>query len=138
MRVHPTITYLTGFPVSVDQYVELLNSSTLGQRRPVDEPPLIASMLRNSNLLVTAWHGPLLAGAARCMSDFAHATYCADLAVRLDYQHRGIGKQLLREVLRAGGCRIVLLAAPKAIGYYPKTGMELHPSAWITTDKGII
>lgn len=138
MRVDQTITYRTGFPVSVEQYTELLNSSTLGERRPVGEPDRIASMLRNSNLIVTAWDGDVLAGAARCMSDFAHMTYCADLAVREDHQHRGIGKQLLREVLRAGGCRIVLLAAPKAVGYYPKTGMELHPSAWITTDKGII
>lgn len=138
MRVDQTITYRTGFPVSVEQYTALLNSSTLGQRRPVGEPGRIASMLRNSNLIVTAWDGDVLAGAARCMSDFAHATYCADLAVRLDYQHKGIGKQLLREVLNAGGCRIVLLAAPAAFGYYGKVGMELHPSAWITTEKGII
>lgn len=138
MRVDQIITYRTGFPVSVEQYIDLLNSSTLGERRPVDEPDRIASMLRNANLIVTAWDGPVLAGAARCMSDFAHATYCADLAVRLNYQHKGIGKQMLREVLKAGGCRIVLLAAPAAFDYYPKTGMERHPSAWITTEKGII
>jgi ribosomal protein S18 acetylase RimI-like enzyme len=138
MRVDQIITYRTGYPVSVEQYIELLNESTLGERRPVDEPDRIASMLCNANLIVTAWDGDVLAGAARCMSDFAHITYCADLAVRLDYQCRGIGKQLLREVLHAGGCRIVLLAAPKAVDYYPKTGMELHPSAWITTEKGII
>lgn len=138
MRVDQIITYRTGYPVSVEQYIELLNASTLGERRPVDQPDRIASMLRNANLIVTAWDGTILAGAARCMSDFAHATYCADLAVRQDCQCRGIGKQLLREVLRAGGCRIVLLAAPNAAGYYPKTGMERHPSAWITTEKGII
>ena len=137
MRVDHTITYRTGYPVSVEQYIELLNASTLGERRPVDEPDRIASMLCNANLIVTAWDGTTLAGAARSMSDYAHATYCADLAVRQDYQCRGIGKQLLREVLRAGGCRIVLLAAPKAIDYYPKTGMERHPSAWITRPEGL-
>jgi GNAT superfamily N-acetyltransferase len=138
MRVDQIITYRTGYPVSVEQYTELLNSSTLGERRPVDEPDRIASMLRHANLIVTAWDGGVLAGAARCMSDFAHATYCADLAVRLEYQHKGIGKALLAEVLRAGGCRIVLLAAPAAFDYYGKVGMEKHPSAWITTERGIV
>ncbi|HNY40354.1 MAG TPA: GNAT family N-acetyltransferase [Bryobacteraceae bacterium] len=134
----PTITYRTGYTISVEQYRGLLNSSTLGERRPVNEPDKIASMLRHANLLVTAWDGPILVGASRCFSDFANVTYCADLCVHLDYQHRGIGKQLLRETLASGGCRIVLLSAPKAVDYYPKIGMERHPSAWITTDKGIL
>ncbi len=137
MRVDHTITYRNGYPISVEQYQELLNASTLGERRPVNEPDKIASMLFHANLLVTAWDGGVLAGAARCLSDFANVTYCADLCVRLDYQQRGIGKQLLREALDAGGCRIVLLSAPKAVDYYPRIGMEKHPSAWITTDKGI-
>ncbi len=138
MRMDPTITYRTGYTISVEQYRGLLNSSTLGERRPVNEPDKIASMLRHANLLVTAWDGPILVGASRCFSDFANVTYCADLCVHLDYQHRGIGKQLLRETLASGGCRIVLLSAPKAVDYYPKIGMERHPSAWITTDKGIL
>jgi ribosomal protein S18 acetylase RimI-like enzyme len=137
MRVDSKITFRTGYPINVEQYRELLNASTLGERRPVDDDLKLASMLRNSNLLVTAWDGEILAGLSRCMSDYAHMTYCADLCVRLDYQHRGIGKRLLRETLKAGGCRIVLLSAPKAVDYYPKIGMEKHPSAWITTERGI-
>lgn len=138
MRVDQNITYRAGFTISVEQYRSLLTASTLGERRPVDEPDKIASMLRHANLLVTAWDGAALVGAARCFSDFANVTYCADLCVHIDYQHRGIGKQLLRETLQAGGCRIVLLAAPKAYEYYAKVGMEKHPSAWITTERGIV
>ena len=138
MRVDQNITYRTGYPLNVEQYRDLLNASTLGERRPVNEPDKLAAMLRHANLLITAWDGDVLAGASRCLSDFSTVTYCADLCVRLDYQNRGIGKQLLRETLDAGGCRIVLLSAPKAVDYYPKTGMEKHPSAWISTDRGIV
>ncbi|MRR52494.1 MAG: hypothetical protein EG825_16585, partial [Rhodocyclaceae bacterium] len=68
MRVDHTITYRNGYPLSVEQYQELLNASTLGERRPVNEPDKIASMLFHANLLVSAWDGGVLAGAARCLS----------------------------------------------------------------------
>jgi GNAT superfamily N-acetyltransferase len=131
------ITYRVGHPVSVGQYTELLNASTLGERRPVSEPERIAAMLWHANLLVTAWDGEALVGASRCFSDFAYSTYCADLCVHQAYQNRGIGKRLLQETVKAGGCKVVLLAAPKAVGYYSKVGMEQHPSAWVSGPKGI-
>lgn len=112
------------------QYIELLNSSGLGERRPVDDRNAIAKMLEHANLLATAWDGDVLAGAARCFTDFAYVTYCSDLAVRAEYQRQGVGKELLRTVLRAAPCRIVLLAAPKAVDYYPRIGFTQHPSAW--------
>ncbi len=116
--------------ISPDQYIELLNASGLGERRPVHDAEAIAKMLEHANLLATAWDGGVLAGAARCFTDFAYVTYCSDLCVRGSYQRRGIGRELLRTVLRAAPCRIVLLAAPKAVDYYPRLGFEKHPSAW--------
>lgn len=116
--------------ISAQEYIELLNASTLGERRPVDSAAVIGKMLAHANLLATAWEGALLVGAARCFSDFAYVTYCSDLCVRQSHQRRGIGKQLLRAVLETAPCRIVLLAAPKAAGYYPRIGFTQHPSAW--------
>lgn len=116
--------------ITVREYIELLNSSGLGERRPVGDPEAIALMLKHANLLATAWDGPQLAGAARCFTDFIFVTYCSDLAVRAEYQRQGVGKELLRTVLRAAPCRIVLLAAPKAADYYPRIGFMQHPSAW--------
>lgn len=112
------------------QYIELLNSSGLGQRRPVHDRAAIALMLEHANLLATGWDGGVLVGAARCFTDFAYVTYCSDLCVRGAYQRRGVGRELLRAVLRAAPCRIVLLAAPKAVAYYPRIGFAQHPSAW--------
>lgn len=132
-----SVTLRTNHPISVEQYVSLLNASTLGERRPVQDPEKIAAMLHHANLLVTAWDGDTLIGASRCFSDYAYVTYCADLCVHRDHQRRGIGKQLLQETLRAGGCRVVLLAAPAARDYYPRIGMEQHPSAWMTRPEGL-
>ncbi len=117
-------------PLSVDQYIDLLNASTLGERRPVEDREAIRLMLLHSNLLATAWDGGTLLGAARCLTDFAYVTYCSDLCVRASHQRLGIGRQLLRKVLEAAPCRIVLLSAPKAVDYYPRIGFTQHTSAW--------
>ncbi|GIU74613.1 MAG: N-acetyltransferase [Bryobacteraceae bacterium] len=116
--------------ITPEEYIALLNSSGLGERRPVQDSSAIARMLEHANLLATCWDGETLAGAARCFTDFAYVTYCSDLAVRAEYQRQGVGKELLRTVLRAAPCRIVLLAAPKAVDYYPRIGFTRHPSAW--------
>jgi GNAT superfamily N-acetyltransferase len=132
-----SITYAVNRPITSGQFVELLNATSLGERRPLDEPDRVARMLRNANLLVTAWDGELLVGVSRCFSDFAYVTYCSDLAVRESHQQLGIGKELLRRTLDAGGCRVVLLAAPKAVDYYPRIGFEQHPSAWTCAPGGL-
>lgn len=124
------ITYRRGWPLNVEDYRDLLRSCTLGGRRPVDDPGAIAAMLTHSNLLVTAWDGATLVGVCRCLTDFRYVTYCADLAVRESHQRRGIGLGLLREAFRAAPCRMVLLAAPQAVDYYPRIGFQQHQSAW--------
>lgn len=56
-----------------------------------------------------------------------------DLAVRVSHQRKGIGRELIRLTQREGGpgTSIVLLAAPKAVEYYPHIGFERHHSAWV-------
>ncbi|HSB12941.1 MAG TPA: GNAT family N-acetyltransferase [Bryobacteraceae bacterium] len=127
------ITYRTGNNFDLDQVIELYRASTLGERRPVDERERMGEMLRNANLVVTAWDGDLLVGISRSLSDFAYVTYLSDLAVRVSHQNQGIGKELIRITQRESGpgVYIVLLAAPKAVGYYPKIGFAQHPSAWL-------
>ncbi len=129
--------YRTDRSLSVAEYIDLLNATTLGERRPVGEPDRIRQMLRHANLMATAWDGDLLVGAARCFTDFAYVTYCSDLCVRESHQRQGIGKELPRTVLAAAPCRIVLLAAPKAVDYYPRIGFTQHPSAWTIMPGGL-
>lgn len=126
------ITYRLGNELDLDGIIELYRASTLGERRPVEDRERMAAMLRNANLVVTAWEGDLLVGLARSVSDFAYCTYLSDLAVRLSHQRCGIGRELIRQTQRAGGrAQIILLAAPKAVDYYPRIGFKHHPQAWL-------
>ncbi len=125
------IEYRLGNQLDLDQVIDLYRASTLGERRPVDDRQRMEVMLANANLVVTAWDGPLLVGISRALTDFAYATYLSDLAVRVSHQGRGIGKELMRITQREGRpARVILLAAPKAVTYYPHTGFTQHPSAW--------
>ena len=126
------IEYRYGNDLNLDQVIELYNASTLGERRPVDDRRIMTDMLRHANLVVTAWDGDLLVGLARTLSDFSYVGYLADLAVRLSHQRRGIGVELIRKTRERMGPRslLVLLAAPKAVEYYPKIGFIRHDSAW--------
>lgn len=127
------IEYRDDVALSVDQAIDLYNRSTLSERRPVDRPDIFDGMLKNSNLVITAWSGPELVGISRVLTDFSYVAYLADLAVDEKYQKKGIGKALIEETRKRLGseCMVVLLAAPKANEYYPRLGFEHNPRAWV-------
>ena len=127
------ITYRLGNDLDLDEVIDLYRASTLGERRPVDDRARMAAMLANANVVVTAWDGGLLVGISRAFTDFAYAAYLSDLAVRASHQRQGIGRELIRETRRHAGAKayLVLLAAPRAVDYYPRVGFKAHPSAWI-------
>lgn len=127
------IDYRIGNDLDLDQLIELYRASTLGERRPVDDREVMGQMLQHGNLTVTAWDGPELVGVARSLTDFGNVCYLADLAVRVSHQRQGIGRELLQRTKAALGpkCNIVLLAAPKAVDYYPHLGFTHHPQAWV-------
>jgi GNAT superfamily N-acetyltransferase len=128
-----TIEYRYGNDLDLDEVIELYRSSTLGERRPVDDREVMAEMLAHGNLTVTAWDGPLLVGISRTLTDFGYVGYLSDLAVRLSHQRLGIGTAMIAKTRERMGPRstIVLLAAPKAVDYYPRIGFTRHESAWI-------
>jgi predicted N-acetyltransferase YhbS len=98
----------------------------------VDDRERMLRMLQNANLVVTAWEGDMLIGISRCVTDFAYATYLSDLAVRVSHQRSGVGRELIRRSqAEAPNAMIILLAAPKAVDYYPRIGFTRHESAWI-------
>jgi GNAT superfamily N-acetyltransferase len=127
------IHFRYGNDLDLDQAIELYQASTLGERRPVDDRAIMNDMLRHANLVVSAWDGNLLIGISRTLTDFAYVGYLSDLAVRQSHQRQGIGIQLVQKTREKMGPRsmLVLLAAPKAVDYYPKIGFTKHTSAWI-------
>ena len=127
------IQYETSRPISAAEFIDLLQRSTLAERRPIDQPACIQAMLQHANLLGTAWDGNKLVGVARSVTDFAYCCYLSDLAVDEAYQKQGIGKALIKLTQSRLGplAKLILLSAPKAEAYYPKLGFAPHRSAWI-------
>jgi GNAT superfamily N-acetyltransferase len=126
------ITYRAGNDIALDEMIALYVDSTLGERRPVDERERMGRMLEEADLVITAWDEAKLVGISRSITDWVYCTYLSDLAVRADYQGRGIGKELVRRTREATPqATVILLAAPKAVDYYPKIGMTRHESAWV-------
>jgi predicted N-acetyltransferase YhbS len=123
--VKTEIVYAVEDAISPAEFVQVLRESGLAERRPVDDDARIKKMCENANLIVTARLDGKLVGVARSLSDFSFCTYLSDLAVSLELQHQGIGKKLIDETKKASpDAMLILLAAPAAINYYPKVGME--------------
>lgn len=129
------ITYQTENDLSPLEFKELLVKSTLGERRPVDDMDRLTAMLQNANIIITARSGNQLVGVARSVSDMVYCTYLSDLAVDEAWQKQGIGKQLIRHTkLAAPQANLILLAAPKAVDYYPHIGMTRHDACYMLKD----
>ncbi|MFK8051460.1 MAG: GNAT family N-acetyltransferase [Woeseiaceae bacterium] len=127
------IFYTDEEPIDADQFIDLLERSGLGERRPVDDRQRIASMVLNADILMTAWRGDLLVGIARSVTDFSYCCYLSDLAVDRTLYRQGIGRTLMQKTaaLVAPACKLILLSAPDATEYYPAQGFSPHDSAWV-------
>lgn len=127
-----TIEFKTNTPISTEQFIDVLTRSTLGERRPLEDRACMEGMVRNASLLVTAWDGAKLVGVARALTDFHYACFLSDLAVDRAYQQAGIGRGLLEQTRQALGprCKIRLISAPAAAGYYAKLGFVRNARCW--------
>ncbi|MDY6469997.1 MAG: GNAT family N-acetyltransferase [Succinivibrio dextrinosolvens] len=134
------LTYTTKKLISVESYVDLISSTSLKDRRPLNDYERIEQMLKNASLTVTAWDGNELVGIARSVTDFAYCCYVSDLAVRGNYQKKGIGKKLLQITKDNihNNAKIILLAAPQAEEYYPHIGFEKHNAAFVSSGVFLI
>ena len=129
------IEYKIDSKISVAEFREILIKSTLGKRRPIDNSDQLAKMLEYGNLTITARENGILVGISRSLTDFMFCTYLSDLAVDKTYQNQGIGKELIRQTkLNAPNAKLILLAAPEALQYYPKIGMTQYEFCYYLDD----
>ncbi len=128
-----SIEYKTDVAVSVTQFASLLERSTLAERRPVNDLACLEGMLKNSNLIVSAWCDGELVGLARSITDFHYACYLSDLAVDHTFQGQGIGKALQHRTQSQLGprCKLILIAAPAADSYYEHIGFARNTRCWV-------
>ena len=127
------IEYKINAKISVEQFINLLQISSLGERRPIHDQACLQGMLDNSNLIISAWFENKLIGIARSVTDFHYACYLSDLAVDADFQKQGIGKKLqaLTQEQLGTQCKIILIAAPAAHDYYEQLGFTNNERCWV-------
>lgn len=128
----PVIHYKINAEVNIDDVIEVYKSS--GINRPLSDRSRMKRMFDESNIIISAWHEFTLVGISRALTDYSYCCYLSDLAVKGYYQKQGIGKRLIEITKEHIGdnCMLLLLAAPTAMEYYPKTGMEKADNAFIT------
>jgi ribosomal protein S18 acetylase RimI-like enzyme len=123
------ITYEIGVIPTPEEVIELFVQA--GLKRPT-EPERIAIMLKNANLLVTAWQKDKLVGICRTITDWVWCAYLADLAVFTGFKSDGIGKEMIAITRQKLGdqCMLLLLSVPTAFDYYPKVGFNKEDRAF--------
>lgn len=104
-----------------------------GIKRPYQDLDRLDRMVKNADIVITAWNNDQLIGIARAITDFSYCCYLSDLAVDVDFQKEGIGRELINKVKKIIGeeCSVVLLSSPAAVEYYPKVGFEKSDQAYV-------
>lgn len=123
--------------LAVEEFQDVILRSDLN--RPADDLPRLTTMLAHANLVVTARDDARrLIGVARSLTDFAYCCYLSDLCVDEAWQGRGIGRALVAETKRIVGpdSMVLLLSAPKPMGYYPRIGMDTVQNGFIIRREG--
>lgn len=127
----PIIEYHFNAPVTGHEVADVFKRS--GINRPTADVERIQQMVEHANLTITAWDEQKLVGIARSLTDFCYCCYLSDLAVDREYQHCGVGKELIRQTQMhlSDQVSLLLLSAPSAMAYYPKVGFDRAENAWI-------
>jgi GNAT superfamily N-acetyltransferase len=121
-----SIIYAREQGLGAADYIAVLASTYMGERRPIGNVERVRRMLAGSDVIVTARDASGdIVGVLRGISDGEWVCYVADLVVHADHQRKGIGEGLLTECKRllGPGMGIVLVAYPEAEAFYRKIGM---------------
>jgi GNAT superfamily N-acetyltransferase len=119
--------------LSASDYIEVVGSTYMSEKRPLTNPMRVDKILRGSNMIVTAREDGAIAGVLRGMSDGEWVCYVADLVVHERHQRKGIGQGLLSacKSILGPGMGIVLVAYPEAETFYRRIGMGEMPAFYI-------
>ncbi|MEE9441355.1 MAG: GNAT family N-acetyltransferase [candidate division Zixibacteria bacterium] len=84
--------------ISEDDILRLYNS--VNWTTYTKEPENLIKAVTNSTYVVICTENDKLIGLARCLSDDSAIHYLQDILVDPDFQHRGIGRELLNRCLK--------------------------------------
>ena len=116
--------------LTAEEFIQLWES-VWGEGPSLEQTELA---LKNTLFRVSAYDGDTVVGMARVIGDVGMDYYIKDVAVRPEYQRRGIGKTLIEELLKfIGGhgvkCThifVELSALPENVPFYAKFGFSAN------------
>ncbi|MGD8765539.1 MAG: GNAT family N-acetyltransferase [Desulfobacteraceae bacterium] len=87
------------------------------------EPDVHRRAFEASHTTVFVYHADRLIGFGRAISDGAYQAAIYDCAVLPEFQGKGIGTTIMKNILpRISHCNIILYASPGKEGFYQKHG----------------
>ena len=117
-----TICELTTF--DLDTILNLYSS--VGWTNYTDNPEMVKKAYENSLLTLCAYDSNQLVGVIRTVGDGFSIVFVQDILVLPEYQRKGIGTQLLREVIErfSTAYQMMLMTdnTPKTISFYQSLG----------------
>ena len=85
------------------------------------EPDLHKKAFNNSYVTVFVYHDNRMIGFGRAISDGAYQAAIYDCAVVPEFQGKGIGRMIMKNILsKVNPCNIILYASPGKEGFYQK------------------
>lgn len=129
-----SISYVINHDVKPAELATLFENSGISRLKDINQ---ISKMITNANLIISARDDRRLIGVLRALTDFSYSCYVSDLAVDRKYQHKGIGKELMRIAHETLGDKvmILLLSSPDADSFYSHIGFEKAQNAWLLHRK---
>lgn len=116
--------------LTAEQFIELWQ--TVWGEGPAYEQTELA--LNNTLFRVSVCDGEKVVAMARMLGDMGLDYYIKDVVVRPEYQHRGIGRMMINELMKFindNGIKgtnifVELCAMPDKIPFYQKLGFEMN------------
>ena len=117
-----TIRELTTF--DLDTILDLYSS--VGWTNYTDDPEMLKKAFENSLLTLGAYDGDKLVGVIRTVGDGYSIVFIQDILVFPEYQRRGIGTRLIREIMdrfsEVYQLQLMTDNTPKTISFYQSVG----------------
>lgn len=117
-----TIREMTAF--DLDTILNLYSS--VGWTRYTDNPEILKKAYENSLLTLGAYDGDKLVGVIRTVGDGFSIVFIQDILVFPEYQRKGIGTRLIREVMERFSevyqMHLMTDDTPKTISFYQSVG----------------
>ena len=89
------------------------------------DPDVHRTAFEASYVTVFVYHGDRLLGFGRAISDGAYQAAIYDCAVVPEYQRRGIGTIIVKNIMQPiSHCNVILYASPGKEGFYQKYGFR--------------